>query len=124
MVSEANMYILLEYSIEGAHFLPNVPAGHKCGALHGHSYAIRLEITGELGDDSGWIIDYADVRAVFDPVIMALDHQCLNKIAGLENPTCENLVLYLRRTLPELAGAQLSAIEIRETARAGAGWRA
>ncbi len=112
-------YVFLEYSIDCAHWLPRVPEGHKCGHLHGHRYDIRLEITGDIGD-AGWIIDYADIKALADPIVGLLDHKQLNGIVGLENPTCENVVKYLRENLP-IPG--LSAIEIRETARAGAGWR-
>ena len=112
-------YVFLEYSIDCAHFLPNVPAGHKCGRMHGHRYDIRLEIAGDVDPQTGWIIDYADIKEIADPVIKALDHTPLNEIPGLENPTCENIVAYLRKELP----LDLHAIEVRETARAGAGWR-
>jgi 6-pyruvoyltetrahydropterin/6-carboxytetrahydropterin synthase len=112
-------YIFLEYSIDCAHFLPNVPEGHKCGKMHGHRYDIRLEIAGEVDARTGWIVDYADVKDLADPVILGLDHQPLNSLVGLENPTCENIVGYLRENLP----FDLHSIEVRETARAGAGWR-
>lgn len=113
-------YVFLEYSIDCAHFLPNVPDGHKCGKMHGHRYDIRLEIEGETDPKTGWIIDYADIKAVADPIVMGLDHRALNEIGGyLSNPTCENIVRYLSAKLP----LPLSAIEIRETNRAGAGWR-
>lgn len=87
--------------------------------MHGHRYHIRLEIMGEI-NEIGWIIDYAEIKEIADPVIMALDHHTLNDIEGLENPTCENIVEYLRKNLCEL---WFSAIELRETDRAGAGWR-
>ena len=112
-------YIFLEYSIDCAHYLPNVLKGHKCGQMHGHRYDIRLEIAGDVDAVTGWIVDYADVKDLADPVIMGLDHKSLNNIDGLENPTCENIVRYLRDNLP----FDLQAIEVRETARAGAGWR-
>lgn len=114
-------YLFVEYSIDSAHFLPLVPKGHKCGNMHGHRYDIRLEISGEVGW-MGWIIDYADVKALADPLINGLDHQSLNQIAGLENPTCEYIVDYLRRGLIELLPG-LNAIEVRETGRSGCGWR-
>jgi len=85
-------YVFLEYSIDCAHFLPNVPEGHKCGTMHGHRYEIRLEVAGVPAKASGWIIDYTEIKEIADPVIMALDHQTLNTVLGLENPTCENLV--------------------------------
>ncbi len=117
------MYVFLEYSIDAAHFLPNVPEGHKCGRMHGHRYDIRLEVSGRPDEKTGWIMDYADIKAIADPIIMGLDHQCLNEIEGLgRNPTSENIVGYF---LNRLIGAlpDLSSIEVRETARAGAGWR-
>jgi 6-pyruvoyltetrahydropterin/6-carboxytetrahydropterin synthase len=112
-------YVFLEYSIDCAHWLPRVPENHKCHNMHGHRYHIRLEIMGEI-NEIGWIIDYAEIKEIADPVIMALDHHTLNDIEGLENPTCENIVEYLRKNLCEL---WFSAIEVRETDRAGAGWR-
>lgn len=115
-------YVFLEYSIDCAHFLPFVPDGHKCGKMHGHRYDIRLEIAGEPDRETGWIIDYADVKAISDPIIMGLDHKTLNEIPGLTNPTCENIVLYLTDYLqPKLP--ELAKIEVRETARAGVVWR-
>ena len=112
-------YVFLEYSIDCAHWLPLVPDDHKCHNMHGHRYQIRLEVTGEV-NEIGWIIDYAEIKAIADPVIMDLDHQTLNDIEGLSNPTCENIVQYLRLHLSEL---WLSEVEVRETDRAGSGWR-
>lgn len=113
-------YIFVEYSIDCAHYLPNVPEGHKCGKMHGHRYDIRLEICGEVDPISGWIVDYADVKQAMDSHIESLDHHTLNDIHGLENPTCENLVRWIRL----IGFPGLHSIEVRETHRAGAGWRA
>jgi len=54
------MEIFKEFSFEAAHLLPNVAAGHKCGRLHGHSFQVTLYVAGEPGDNSGWIMDFAD----------------------------------------------------------------
>lgn len=118
-------YVFLEYSIDCAHWLPHVPEGHKCGRMHGHRYDIRLEIAGKPDPETGWIMDYAQIKVAYDPIIMALDHQCLNEIPGLKNPTCENIVMYFQRVLPAdvLGEFVLNSIEVRETARAGVGWR-
>ena len=66
-------YIFLEYSIDCAHWLPKVPTDHKCHRLHGHRYQIRLEVSGEV-NEVGWIIDYAEVKAIADPIILSLIH--------------------------------------------------
>ena len=115
-------YVFLEYSIDCAHWLPNVPEGHKCHRMHGHRYQIRLEISGYSKPPYGWIIDYDEIKAVADLVIMGLDHRTLNDIEGLENPTCEHLVEYLRHNLRDRLA--LTSVEVRETDRAGSGWRA
>ena len=47
--------IFKEFSIDSAHFLPNVPAGHKCGQMHGHTYQITVFAAGTIGTDTGWV---------------------------------------------------------------------
>lgn len=45
-----------EFQFEAAHHLPHVPhvpQGHKCGRLHGHSFLVRIEITGEVAPHTG-----------------------------------------------------------------------
>lgn len=116
------MEIFKEFSIEAAHRLPNVPEGHKCARLHGHSFQVRLVVSGEPGDTSGWVMDFADIKSVFKPIYEQLDHHYLNDIPGLENPTSENLARWIWQALkPRLA--QLSAIEIRETCTSGCVYR-
>lgn len=45
--------IFVEDSFDSAHWLPNVPGGHKCKAMHGHTYRIRLEVSGDVGAETG-----------------------------------------------------------------------
>ncbi len=112
------MQIYKEFQLECAHHLPNVPEGHKCRRLHGHSFTVRVHLSGEVGERSGWVVDFADVKAAFAPIHDQLDHHYLNDIAGLENPTSENLAIWIWRALaPSLP--QLSAIEVRETCTSG-----
>lgn len=82
------MKIECEFHYDSAHFLPKVPEGHKCSRLHGHTYVLYVSVQGLVGED-GFIIDFADVKAVVDPVIKELDHYLLNDVPGLENPTVE-----------------------------------
>ncbi len=83
------------FQIEAAHRLPNVPTGHKCARLHGHSWRIEVAIEGPIGNDTGWVMDYADLKAAFQPIHDRIDHNDLNEIPGLENPTSERLAVWL-----------------------------
>ena len=112
------MEIFKEFSIEAAHRLPNVPPGHKCARLHGHSFQVRIGVSGPVGDDSGWVLDFAEIKLAFEPLFQQLDHHYLNDIEDLDNPTSENLARWIwQRLKPELP--LLSSIQIRETCTSG-----
>ena len=112
------MEIFKEFTFESAHRLPNVPAGHKCGRLHGHSFKAELWLRGPVDSSSGWIMDFGDVKRAFKPSYDQLDHHYLNEIPGLENPTSEVLArLIWGRVRPLLP--QLSRVVVRETCTSG-----
>lgn len=84
-----------EFIIDCAHHLPMVPEGHKCRNVHGHTYRIRVVLKGDLDPVYGWVIDFAEIKAAFEPIKQLLDHKYLNEIEGLENPTAENLAIWI-----------------------------
>lgn len=94
------------YRFEAAHFLPRVPPGHKCARMHGHSYQIEVAIEGEIDPERGWVMDFAEIDEFVGPLVRQLDHQVLNEIDGLGNPTSELLAQWLwhrlAARLPEL----------------------
>jgi 6-pyruvoyltetrahydropterin/6-carboxytetrahydropterin synthase len=112
------MDVFRVFQIEAAHRLPHVPAGHKCARIHGHSFRIEIHVSGSVGEHSGWVMDFADLRSAFQPLFERLDHHYLNDIEGLENPTSENLARWiwqrLKGGLPEL-----SKVVVKETCNAG-----
>lgn len=89
------MEIFKQFTFDSAHFLPNVPPGHKCREMHGHTYRLVVHLEGELDKNLGWVMDFADVNRVIDPIVKRIDHQLLNNIEGLENPTCERIAVWL-----------------------------
>lgn len=116
------MRLFKDFTFEAAHRLPNVPADHKCARLHGHSFHVRVTVEGDVRDASGWVMDFADLKAVCAPVIDALDHRYLNDIPGLRNPTSEVISLWIWE---RLAGAlpMLAEVEVRETCTTGCAYR-
>ena len=106
------------YRFEAAHFLPKVPAGHKCARMHGHSYLIEVVIEGEVDPDRGWVMDFADIDEHVMPLVKTLDHHVLNEIDGLANPTSELLAIWcwqrIAPSLPALVDRIVDLIVARE----------
>ena len=112
------MLIFRQFSFDSAHFLPNVPEGHKCKAVHGHTYRMVAYFEGEPDETLGWVADFADIKKIIQPIIEAIDHKLLNEIPGLENPTCELIAVWLwNKIKAELP--YLSKIELVETLTSG-----
>jgi 6-pyruvoyltetrahydropterin/6-carboxytetrahydropterin synthase len=103
-----------EYRFEAAHRLPNVPAGHKCARVHGHSYKVEIEVRGPVDARTGWLIDFGVIDDAWSELFARFDHHNLNEVPGLENSTCENIAAYVWNALkPRIP--PLSAVAIWET---------
>lgn len=116
------MEIFVTLSFDAAHRLPCVPEGHKCGNLHGHTFTVEVHLAGAVHDERGWIMDFGDVKRVARSVVDQLDHTYLNDIDGLENPTSENIAVWLWKKLQPLLPA-LSHIIVRESPTSGSIYR-
>ena len=110
------MEVFKKFTVEAAHRLPNVPEGHKCSRLHGHSFQIEVWVRGDVDPDTGWVMDFGNISDALAPLFDQLDHHYLNDVEGLSNPTSENLARWVwgRLTLPGL-----SKIVVHETCTAG-----
>ena len=112
------MEIYKKFSFDSAHYLPNLPDGHKCKRMHGHTFYVTVFVKGTVEPEIGWIKDFFEIKQIFQPILDQLDHRLLNEIDGLENPTSEHLVKWiwvrLKKVLPEL-----SKIEVSETCTTG-----
>lgn len=84
------------YQFEAAHATPweNDPA-----RLHGHSFEVEVVVGGACGDESGWLMDYADISDCFDPVFRKLDHKTLNDVDGLDDVTIRGIARWIRDEL-------------------------
>ena len=113
------MVIYKIFTFDSAHSLPNVPEGHKCKNVHGHTYQLSVFIENEIDDHLGWIMDFGDLKKIIQPLIDKIDHKYLNDISGLENPTCEIFVKWIwDKLLVDLP--MLKKLELSETPTSGA----
>src|SRR5690349_1709325 len=116
------MELFKEFGFEAAHRLPHVAPDHKCARLHGHSFRVELHVEGEVGSESGWVVDFAELTAAWQPLHDQHDHRYLNEVPGLENPTSEVLAIWIWDALaPVLPG--LSEVVVRETCTSGCRYR-
>lgn len=111
------MRLFKEFAFEAAHRLPLVPENHKCFNLHGHSFKVKITIEG-IVNELGWVMDFAEIKKICEPIIDELDHKYLNEIIGLDNPTSENIAVWIWQKLEDsLKG--LYSIEVMETCNSG-----
>jgi 6-pyruvoyltetrahydropterin/6-carboxytetrahydropterin synthase len=108
------MKIVQAFTFEAAHRLPHVPDSHRCKRLHGHSYRVEIALEGLVDPATGFVADFFDVEAAMAPILDRLDHRLLNEVPGLNNPTAENIALWIwaevKSALPLLA-----AVSVYET---------
>jgi 6-pyruvoyltetrahydropterin/6-carboxytetrahydropterin synthase len=110
--------LVKDFRFEAAHYLPNVPEGHKCRRVHGHSFRGEVAVRGPLDPKLGWVLDFADLKNAVEPVVNRLDHYLLNEVEGLENPTAELLAVWIwRRLEPSLPALHRVTIEETCTSR-------
>jgi 6-pyruvoyltetrahydropterin/6-carboxytetrahydropterin synthase len=115
------MEIFREFTFEAAHRLPNVPEGHKCARLHGHSYRLAVYVSGDVGEESGWVMDFGNIKGACAPLLDQLDHHYLNEVPGLDNPTSEVLARWIWQRLADTL--PLSQVVVRETCTSGCVYR-
>lgn len=101
-----------QFHIESARHLPRLPKSHPCSRMHGHSFKVTLHLVGELNQELGWLRDFNDIKTMAKPLLNEIDHRVLNDVPGLENPTSENLAIWIYKHLigkiPELKMVSIS----------------
>jgi 6-pyruvoyltetrahydropterin/6-carboxytetrahydropterin synthase len=114
--------IFREFTFEAAHRLPHVPPGHKCGRLHGHSYRVGVHVEGPVGEETGWVRDFAELSGAIQPLLAQLDHNYLNEVEGLDNPTSEVVARWIWDRL-QIEVPDLSQVVVHETCTSGCIYR-
>jgi 6-pyruvoyltetrahydropterin/6-carboxytetrahydropterin synthase len=104
-----------EFHFEASHRLMQLPDSHPCYRMHGHSYRVIIEVTGDVDESTGFLIDYGDLKQTVQPIIDQLDHRHLNDVEGMRQTSAEDISRWLwQRLKPGLP--ILCKIVIHETA--------
>ena len=103
-----------DFTFEAAQTLPKAPEGYKCRRMHGHSFKVEISVEGTVDPATGWFYDHAEISAAMKPLVQQLDHAYLNEIAGLDNPTIENMAAWFWQRLQPLCPG-LCEIVVHET---------
>ncbi len=118
----------------------------SCSNIHGHSYELHVTVSAQVPEEDyiaspGFIIDFKELKNLVKTYIVEkLDHKLLlsqafvkknRGIKNLENlilwknePTAENILLYMKRTIAAILPENVRLIQLRlyETADSYAEW--
>lgn len=99
------------FTFDSAHRLPNYEG--KCSQLHGHSWKLIVSLEGKVNPKTGMIIDFHQLNEIIEEKILnKLDHAYLNDI--IENPTCENLLMWISNQLKTQKVIKLKKLTLYE----------
>lgn len=122
--------ITVEESFAAAHALRGYRG--KCENLHGHNYRVQVTLEGETLDETGLLVDFAELKKMLHDVIERLDHRNLNEVPPFDavNPSAENMARYvydeLRRRLEQTGRdvrVRVARVRIWETETSAAAYR-
>ncbi len=123
------------YSFDAAHRLwddertedENEKVFGKCARLHGHTYQLTVEVSGDVDPNTGMVLNYFDLDDIVKPFVNTwLDHRDLNIVFDVLT-TAENLVLEIKAQLQYYLGqkyhrVKLESVTIQETPKTKATW--
>jgi 6-pyruvoyltetrahydropterin/6-carboxytetrahydropterin synthase len=110
------MEICKSFTFEASHILPKHPG--KCSRLHGHSWKLTVYVKGPVNKETGFVIDYGELKRIVQPVVDNLDHKHLGSwyhpmfdnsfvkqdhfVTGLPfdfYPSSENLIVWIGKEI-------------------------
>lgn len=113
-MSDPSVFILATAGFEAARHVDVLPEGHRCRALHGHSFqaTVFAELPSSFPSFPGGEVDA--LRKQVDRCVGRLNYTHLNRL--IEQPTDENLARWIRQQL-DVPG--IDRVAIQSTANQG-----
>lgn len=93
------MELSYRFGFDAAHRFRHFPPGHPNRGVHGHSFQVEVAVRGEPDPRTGFVVDFAELERACAEVRDSLDHRMLNEVPELEQPSLENLCVWIWRRL-------------------------
>lgn len=115
------MYIISkEFHFSASHILNKLPDGHPCGRLHGHNYIVVIELSDNKLDDTGFVLDYGELKPIKEFIDNELDHRHLNDLIPQPSAECIAKFIFDKFKFEYL---QMTAVKVSETPKTWAEYR-
>ena len=108
-----------EMTLDSSMRLKRAPDGDPRRRIHGHTYTLRLHLRAPLDELMGWTIDFGDVKELFTPVFLQIDHQPLHEVVGGEDTDTASLARWIKRRAVEVL-PKLDRIDLYQSRGCGA----
>jgi 6-pyruvoyltetrahydropterin/6-carboxytetrahydropterin synthase len=94
--------------------------------LHGHNWVVRVTVRAQKLDSIGVVMDFHELERLLDAIISPMHNTHLNDLPAFEtvNPSTENVAQHIGKTLVLPGEVQLESVEVWETSRNSAVYRA
>ncbi len=102
------MKVGVSVKFDAAHHLPEYKG--KCVNMHGHTWHVEVEVSGEIDGITGMVVDLARLKQDVNILIEGLDHQNLNRL--FYQPTCEHIAQWISDHL--VAKYNVQRVKVRE----------
>ena len=88
--------------------------------MHGHNWKVEVEVSGNVLDNVGMVLDFKDIRNSTNDIVDKLDHRFLNDLKPFKeiNPTAENIAKYIFSELSKVVNnneTKIKSIKLWET---------
>lgn len=112
-------------TFDSAHQLYDLE-GSKCQNLHGHTYKLEVTVSGKVTGKVPMVMDLHELKLIIMKVIDQVDHQNLNILWNLDNPTAEVMLNIFKKQIQKLLPAmvKISKLVLWETPTSCATWTA
>jgi 6-pyruvoyltetrahydropterin/6-carboxytetrahydropterin synthase len=117
--------VFVEHTFASGHSLRNYHG--KCENIHGHNYRVQVAAEGEKLDETGLLLDFAELKQLLRKTSDYLDHQFINDLKPFDvlNPSAENMAKFFFEEIQKgLPDSKISWVKVWETDTSCATYRA